>query len=65
MAYASRQTNAAEAKYAPTELEVAVLVYAVNHFAVYLLGNDVYRSSRPGKCLYTSHEESSEGHVGT
>lgn len=40
VAYASHQTNAAEAKYAPTELEVAALVYAVTHFEVYLLGNN-------------------------
>ena len=39
VAYASRQTNAAEAKYAPTELEVAALVYAVEHFEIYILGN--------------------------
>ena len=48
VAYASRQTNAAEAKYAPTELEVAALVYAVNHFEVYLLGNDF--------TVYTDHQ---------
>ena len=48
MAYASRQTNAAEAKYAPTELEVAALVYAVNHFEVYLLGNAF--------TVYTDHQ---------
>ena len=34
IACASRQTNAAEAKYAPTELEVAALVYAVDHQAL-------------------------------
>ena len=39
VAYASRQNNAAEAKFVPTELEVAVLVYSVTHFEVYLLGN--------------------------
>lgn len=48
VAYVSRQTNAAEAKYAPTELEVAALVYAVNHFEVYLLGNDF--------TMYTDHQ---------
>ena len=39
IAYTSRQINQAEAKYAPTELEVAALVYVVEHFEVYLLGN--------------------------
>lgn len=48
VAYASRQTNAAEAKYAPTELEVAALVYAVTHFEVYLLGNSF--------TVYTDHQ---------
>ena len=37
--YASCQTNAAKAKYTPTELEVAALVYVVEHFEVYILGN--------------------------
>ena len=32
IAYASRQTNSAEKKYAPTELEVAALIFAVEHF---------------------------------
>ena len=48
IAYASRQTNPAEAKYAPTELEVAALVYAVEHFEVYLLGNET--------TIYTDHQ---------
>ena len=48
IAYASRQTNPAERKYAPTELEVAALVYAVEHFEVYLLGNKV--------TVYTDHQ---------
>ena len=47
-AYASRQTNPAEQKYALTELEVAVLVFAVGHFKVYLLGNKV--------TVYTDHQ---------
>ena len=41
IAYASRQTNPAEQKYAPTDLEVAALLFAVGHFEVYLLGNKV------------------------
>jgi len=48
IAYASRQTNPAEAKYAPTELEVAALVYAVEYFEVYLLGNEF--------TVYTDHQ---------
>ena len=48
IAYASRQTNPAEQKYAPTEPEVAALVFAVTHFEVYLLGNKV--------TVYTDHQ---------
>ena len=48
IAFASRQTNATEAKYAPTEFEVAALVYAIEHFKVYLLGNET--------TVYTDHQ---------
>ena len=48
IAYASRATNNAERKYAPTELEVAALVFALEHFQVYLLGNRV--------TVYTDHQ---------
>ena len=48
IAYASRQTNAAEKKYAPTELEVAALIFAVEHFEVYLLGKPC--------TVYTDHQ---------
>ena len=41
IAYASRQTNEAERKYCPTELEVAALIFGVEHFEVYLLGHSV------------------------
>ena len=41
IAYANRATNSAEQKYAPTELEVAALVFALEHFQVYLLGGKV------------------------
>ena len=41
IAYASWQTNPAQQKYAPTEPEVATVVFAVGHFEVYLLGNKV------------------------
>jgi len=48
IAYASRQTSVAEKKYAPTELEVAALVFAVESFEVYLLGNAF--------TVYTDHQ---------
>ena len=41
IAYASRQTNESERKYCPTELEVAALLFGVEHFEVYLLGHPV------------------------
>ena len=34
VAYVNRPTNNAEMKYAPTEVEVAALVYALEHFQV-------------------------------
>jgi len=48
IAYANRQTNNAEQKYAPTQLEVAALVYPVEHFEVYLL--------RQPFTVYTDHQ---------
>lgn len=39
IAYASRQTSESECKYCPTELEVAALLFGVEHFEVYLLGH--------------------------
>ena len=60
VAFASRQTNAAEAKYVPTELEVAALVYSVTHFEVYLLGNTftVYTDHRALACAFLPHMKS-------
>ena len=60
IAYASCQTNPAEAKYAPTELEVAALVYAVEHFEVYLLGNEttVYTDHQALVSAFLSHMKS-------
>ena len=46
--YTSRQTNTAEKKYTPTELEVAALIFAVEHFEVYLLGKPC--------TVYTDHQ---------
>ena len=48
VAYASHATTAAEQKYGISELEVAALVYALEHFEVYLLGNQV--------TVYTDHK---------
>ena len=48
IAYASRATNKAERKYAPMELEVAALVFTLEHFCVYLLGSKVP--------VYTDHQ---------
>ena len=48
VAYASRTTSDAEKKYGITELEVAALVYALEHFEVYLLGNHF--------TVYTDHK---------
>ena len=48
IAYASRATNTAEQKYAPTELEVAALIFGLEHFQVYLLGSRV--------TVFTNHQ---------
>ena len=48
VAYASCQTNLAEQKYAPTELKVAGLIFAVEHFEVYLIGSTT--------TVYTDHQ---------
>ena len=57
IAYASRQTNNAEQKYAPTQLEVVALVYAVEHFEVYLLGQPftVYTDHQPLVSAFIVH----------
>ena len=48
IAYASKATNSAEQKYAPSELEVAALVFALEYFQVYLLGGKV--------TVFTNHQ---------
>lgn len=48
IAFISRQTNPAENKHASTELEVAALVFGVEHFELYLLGHSV--------TVYTDHQ---------
>ena len=39
----SQATNDAEKKHSPTKLEKAVIIFALNHFEVYLLGTDIDR----------------------
>lgn len=60
IAFASCQTNEAERKYAPTEMEVAALVFAVEHFEVYLLGNKtvVYTDHQALVSAFLSHMKS-------
>ena len=64
IAYASRQTNDAEKKYAPTQLEVAALVYRVEHFEVYLLGNKVTIFTDHQALVSDSFEESNKRIIG-
>ena len=55
VAYASRATNDAEKKYPPTKLEMAAIVYALNHFEVYLLGHKI--------TVFTDHQALVTGYV--
>ena len=48
VAFASRPTSSAEQKFAATELEVAGLVFTLEHFEIYVLGNQV--------TVYTDHQ---------
>ena len=48
VAFASIPTSLAEQKFAATELEVAGLVFSLEHFEVHVLGNQV--------TVYTSHQ---------
>ena len=48
IAFASQQANLSARKYVPTELEVAALIFAVEYFEVYLLGNQF--------TVYTDHQ---------
>ena len=47
VAYASRATNEVEMKYPPTKLEMAAIVFALNHFEAYLMGHKI--------TVYTDH----------
>ena len=62
---ASRPTSPAEQKFAVTELEVASLAFALEHFKVYALGNPVtvymHRSPDIGKVLLAVLEELDQG----
>ena len=55
VAYASRAPNDAEKKYSPTKLEMAAIVYALNHFEVYLLGHKI--------TVFTDHQALVTGYV--
>ena len=55
MAYASRATNEAERKYPPTKLEMASIIFALNHFEVYLLGHKI--------TVYTDHQALVSGYI--
>ena len=55
VAYASRATNDAEKKYPPTKLEMAAIVFALNHFEVYLMGHKI--------TAYTDHQALVSGYI--
>ena len=55
VAYASQATNDAEKKYPPTKLEMVAIVYALNHFEVYLLGHKI--------TVFTDHQALVTGYV--
>ena len=55
VAYASRATNEAEKKYPPTKLEMAAIVFALNHFEVYLMGHKI--------TVYTDHQALVSGYM--
>ena len=55
VAYASRATNDAEKKYPPTKLEMAAIVFALNHFEVYLMGHKI--------TVYTDHQVLVSGYI--
>ena len=55
VAYASRATNDAEMKYPLTKLEMAAIVFALNHFKVYLMGHKI--------TVYTDHQALVSGYI--
>ena len=48
-------TNDAEKKYPPTKLEMAAIVFALNHFKVYLLGHRI--------TIFTDHQALVAGYI--
>ena len=55
VAYASRATNEAEKKYPPIKLEMTAIVFALNHFEVYLMGHKI--------TVYTDHQVFVSGYM--
>ena len=55
VAYASRATNEAKRKYPPTKLEMASIIFVLNHFEVYLLGHNI--------TVYTDHQALVSGYL--
>ena len=55
IAYARRATNDAEKKYLPTKLEMAAIIFAVNHFEVDLLGDKI--------TIFTDHQALVTGYL--
>ena len=55
VAYVSRATNDAEKKYPPTKLEMAAIVFVLNHFEVYLLGHKI--------TVFTDHQALVTGYM--
>ena len=65
VAFVSWATNDTEKKYPPTKLEMATIVFALNHFEVYLLGHKTTCSLHrpPSACiqLFVFYERSIKG----
>ena len=55
VAYASRATSDAEKKYPPTKLEMAAIVFALNHSEVCLLGRRI--------TVFTNHKVFATGYM--
>ena len=55
MTPSSQATNDAEKKHSPTKLEKAVIIFALNHFEVYLLGHKI--------TIFTDHQALVTGYI--
>jgi len=53
--FASRATNDAEKKYPPTKLEMTAIIFALNHFEVYLLSHKII--------IFTDHQALVTGYL--